>query len=302
MQSAHSAYFLALISAVLFSGASVVFAQFSKSHSSLWMNLVKNAVALVAFTICSVFLWLAGDEQYSQLHFYSILYLLLSGMIGLAVGDYFLFLAYQRIGSARTLMVFSFSPLFLALGAFFAFGQGLALYQMIALAFMMACVWTISYEKFRAEGHWELKGIFFALLGVLLDNFGILLTRKAFDLSPSTNAFTANMFRCIGAVLLFSFLQKRAGLNVWKDLRGLSVRDRRMAVGASFFGTFLSLSFWLTALKIGHIGSLAGVGAFNPVAASTWEWAMNRKRPSMYLWAALALFLIGFFILLKGGG
>ena len=75
-------------------------------------------------------------------------------------------------------------------------------------------------------------------------------------------------------------------------------KDRSLVTFASFFGTFLSLSAWLTALKIGHIGSLAAVGSFNPVAASLWEWVLLRKRPTPYLIAALALFLAGFFPLL----
>lgn len=300
MLTANSAYFLALSSAILFSGASVIFARFSHSHSSLWMNVVKNSVALIAFTAASLLLWFGGMESYSALHPLSVVFFLASGMLGLAIGDYFLFRAYQRIGSARTLLVFSFSPLFLSLGAFFAFGQKLTMYQGLALFFMMACVWTISYEKFRTAGHWEWKGIWFALIGVLLDNLGILLTRKGFDLSPSTNAFTANMVRCFGAVLLFAFLQKESSpLRIWGDFRKLSLQERRLAMGSSFFGTFLSLSLWLTALKIGHIGSLAGVGAFNPVAASAWEWILNKKRPTAYLCVALGLFAIGFFLLLR---
>jgi drug/metabolite transporter (DMT)-like permease len=76
-------------------------------------------------------------------------------------------------------------------------------------------------------------------------------------------------------------------------------KDRALVVFAAFMGTFLSLSCWLTALKVGHIGSLAGVGSFNPVAASLWEWLLLRKRPTPYLIAALMLFLGGFFLLLQ---
>ena len=45
----HGALVLALLSAILFSGSSVIFARFSVSHSSLWMNLMKNATEFVAF-------------------------------------------------------------------------------------------------------------------------------------------------------------------------------------------------------------------------------------------------------------
>ncbi len=295
----HGAYFLALTSAILFSGASVIFARFSVSHSSLWMNLMKNLTALVAFLLATVVSVVFGREPLEGLFATRAgVYFFLSGLLGLGIGDYFLFRAYQRLGSARTLLVFSFSPLFLTIGGFLVFGQRLNLGQGLAILLMMACVWTISFEKFRAEGHWEWKGILFALIGVALDNVGIVLSRQGFDLSPGTTAFTSNLIRCIGSViplLIWGYVMRERVFTRFFQLRW---PDRSMAVFASFMGSFLSLSLWLTALKIGHIGGLAGVGSFNPIAASLWEWALLRKRPSPYLLSALGLFLSGFFLLL----
>lgn len=294
----HGAYFLALMSAILFSGASVIFARFSVSHSSLWMNLMKNMVALAAFLLAAAGSVLIGGESLAGLGVLPVLYFFLSGFLGLGIGDYFLFRGYQRIGSARTIMVFSFSPLFLTLEGMVFFGQKLNMGQGTAILLMMACVWTISFEKFRAEGHWEWQGILFAFVGVSLDNVGVVLSRHAFDLSPGTTAFTANVIRCVGSViplLIWGFLK---GEKVFFRFRELRWPDRSLVVFTSFMGSFLSLSLWLTALKIGHIGGLAGVGSFNPISASLWEWALLRKKPSPYLLVALALFLCGFFLLL----
>lgn len=297
MSPQNSAYFFALTSAILFSGASVIYARYSVSHSSLWMNLIKNSVAAFAFVFCTLLAIGWGIQDWRAIQFSSTLYLLGSGMIGLAIGDYFLFRGYQRIGSARTLMVFSFSPLFLTLEGFLLFGQSLHWNQAIALFLMMACVWTISFEKFRDEGSWEWKGILFAVVGVLLDNVGIVFSRKAFDQSPELGSFYANAIRAVGAVVLFSLLQirtkERAYTVFWKMRRN----EFLLITFTAFMGTFLSLYLWLTALKIGHIGGLAGVGSFNPVAASIWEWVLLRKKPTKYLVFALSLFLVGFYFL-----
>lgn len=300
MSSQNGAYLLALTSAILFSGASVIFARFALSHSSLWMNLWKNTVAGAAFVLASGASLLFFGESLAALTAPSSAYLVTSGMVGLAIGDLFLFGAYQRLGSARTIMIFSFSPIFLTIEGFLFFGQGLSLNQGIALLLMMACAWTISFEKFKAEGAWEWKGILFALVGVLLDNVGVVLSRMAFEESPGTSAFTANAVRAVGAVLPLLIIQRFKGEKVFRSFGGLDWRDRSLVVFAAFMGTFLSLSCWLTALKIGHIGSLAGVGSFNPVAASLWEWLLLRKRPTPYLLLAMALFLTGFFVLLQG--
>jgi drug/metabolite transporter (DMT)-like permease len=230
----------------------------------------------------------------------SVVFFALSGLVGLAIGDYFLFRGYQRLGSARTIMIFSFSPIFLTIEGFLFFGQGLSANQAVALLLMMACAWTISFEKFRSEGAWEWKGILFALTGVLLDNVGVILSKMAFDRSPETSAFTANAIRAVGSIVPLLAAQYYFGERAFFRFGQLVPKDRSLVVLASFFGTFLSLSCWLTALKIGHIGSLAGVGSFNPVAASLWEWALLRKRPTPYLLVAMALFLAGFTVLLVG--
>ncbi len=294
-----SAYFLAIFAAVLFSGASVVFARFSISHSSLWMNLMKNLVALVAFAFAAATSIFLGGELLSGLKALPVFYFLLSGILGLGIGDYFLFRGFQRIGSARTIMVFSLSPLLLTLEGLVLFHQGLNLGQGVAIFLMMACVWTLSFEKFRSEGHWEWKGIAFAFIGVVLDNIGIVLSRQAFDLSPGTSAFTANVIRCLGSVALLLVFALIKGEKVFLRFGKLGWQDRSLVVFSAFMGSFLSLSCWLTALKIGHIGGLAGVGSFNPIAASLWEWLLLRRRPSSYLVAAMGLFLSGFFLLLR---
>lgn len=298
MLPANAAYFLALAAAILFSGASVVFARFSVSHSALWMNFIKNSVAGAAFFVAAAISVTVFGERLADLSGTSALLFLLSGFVGLAVGDYFLFRGYERLGSARTIMVFSFSPLFLTLEGFFFFGQGLNRFQFIAILLMMACVWTISFEKFREKGEWEWRGILYALLGVLLDNVGIVLSRKAFDISPGTSAFTANAIRCLAGIVFLYAWQRWRGEKGFSRLGMMEWRDRSLVIFAAFMGTFLSLSCWLTAIKVGHIGSLAGVSSFNPVAASLWEWALLRKRPTAYLMVALVLFLSGFFLLL----
>lgn len=261
---------------------------------------MKNSVAGFAFCLAALAAVLFGYDALSHVSGSSSLYLIASGFIGLAVGDYFLFRGYQRIGSARTIMVFSFSPLFLTLEGFLFFKQGLAVYQFVALVLMMGCVWTISFEKFREKGEWEWKGIAFAAVGVFLDNIGVVLSRKAFDQSPDMGAFLANAIRTMGAVIPFFFFLRLRKETPIKEFFQLPGRQRSIVLFASFMGTFLSLFCWLTALRIGHIGSLAGVGSFNPVAASLWEWILLRKRPTKFLVVALVLFLSGFTILMKG--
>ena len=262
------------------------------------MNLIKNTIAFFGFSLITLYLLASGKESWTSSNWLSIAFFLASGFLGLGIGDWFLFKGFQRIGSARALLVFSFQPLLLSIEGYLFFGQELSQKQSWAIVFMMACVWTISYEKFRENGHWEWRGIFYAIIGVILDNIGIVLSRKGFDLSPNISAFSANGLRAFASIIPFLILAKIYREQIWKTLSLLPKNQQLHALGASFFGTFLSLTCWLTALKVGHIGSLAAVGSFNPIAATIWEWILNNRRPTKYLILSLLFFLFGFFLLI----
>ena len=286
------AYVFALAAATVFASASLVFTEISRRVTPLWMNAVKALGAFVLFG-ASVLLFGSWETLPAKV----VWALVTSGLLGLGIGDIFLLYAYTRMGAARTLILFGFQPLFVGIGAKIFFDQEINLVKLIAVIFFLACLFTFSLEKFKEHGHWEVKGLIAALVGVLFDNSGVLLSRWAFDTVPAMDAFQANWWRCLGAVAFFVVLgamgkvQWRAG---WKSL---SPRARRMTLASIFMGTFLSLFFYLTAIKIGHLASISALGVSGPLISSTLECAYYRKRPTRYLLVALVFFIIGFGIL-----
>lgn len=273
---------LTLAAVSVFSGASVFFAEYSKKHSPLWMNTIKALVALCAFGLSVFALWLFGFAHFNPFTTVgrqAALYLVLSGMCGLAVGDIFLLSAYARIGSARSLMIFSFQPLFMGIGAYFVFGQTLSIVQSLAVLMLVACVFTLSFEKFKMEGRWEVRGILYAVIGVLFDNVGVILTRSAFDLT-GMHPIEANTIRCLGAVaalLVICFFRKEKLVLPFKNE---NKRNRAIVVAASFFGAYVSLLCYLTALRVGHLATLSAIIGLNPLAAGVWEWIFLGEKPS----------------------
>lgn len=289
---------LTLIAIFVFSGASVFYSEYAKKYSALWMNTFKAIVALTAFTLTTVFMIASGTSDWSRLDSLSALCLLGSGVMGLAIGDIFLLMAYSRIGSSRSLMIFSFQPLFIGLQAYLLFGQVITPLQWLAIGFLMACVFVISLERFRLEGHWEVRGILFAVIGVILDNIGVILTRFAFDRS-GINAIEANWVRCIGAVVILLLILKFRKGSVLAPLKMERPSRRAVIVVSSVAGTYISLICWLTAVKTGHLATISAIGGMNPLAAGLWEWLLIGKRPTgpfllgfVFSMCALALLLI----------
>jgi drug/metabolite transporter (DMT)-like permease len=289
-------YLLALGSSLCFALASLVFTEVARKVSPLWMNATKSGLALVCFT----FVVLVFDLWIWPQSYWTIAALFVSGIIGLAIGDIFLLTAYRRIGASRTLMLFGFQPLFMGAAGHFFFSQTMTWQRSLAVVFALLCLFTVSWEKYRSEGHWELKGLLAALAGVVLDNVGLILSRWAFDTTPDLHPMQANMIRCLGATVFFT-----AAFRLFSVQPGfregwvrLSVSWRFWTVIASVFGTFFSLFLYLSAVRVGHLASLASVGLAGPLFAAMGECVWHRHWPSRYLVLAFLWFVIGFALVL----
>jgi drug/metabolite transporter (DMT)-like permease len=283
------AYYLALGSSLAFAGSSLIFADLARKISPLWMNTFKAVVAWFCFAAMVAIIGVWTPLTRIQLGA-----LFASGVLGLAIGDIFLLTAYARMGAARTLILYGFQPLFIAVEAHFLFAQDISWTIGFAVLFFIACLFTFSLEKFRQDGHWEIWGLCAALLAVTLDNSGLVLSRWAFDRAVELNAFQANFIRCSGALIFFMLFGSVSRIHLLDGWGRLPARGKSLAVAASFLGCFLSLCLYLTAIKIGHLASVTALSVTGPIFVSAMECLYYRKRPSRFLLIALVLFIAGF--------
>ena len=202
------------------------------------------------------------------------------------------------MGAARTLILFGFQPFFIGVAAHFLFGQEFGGPRLLAIFFFLGCLFTFSLEKFREAGHWEIRGLVAALIGVIFDNVGVILSRWSFEQAPDMNSFQANLLRCSGAVIFYFVLARVVAVELKAGWQKLNPRGRKLAFISVCLGTYLSLFLYLLALKIGHLASISALGVTGPIVTSAMECIYYRKPPSKYLLTALVLFIIGFSILI----
>ena len=282
-------YFLAIASNLCFGTASIGFSHFAKHRSSFWINQLKVSVAILGFVLAFLIF-----EKPIAVHPSALFCLLLSGFLGLCIGDLFLFRAFTTLGAARTLVIYSFEPFLVGIYGFLFLSQSLNFYQGLAIACMIACVLTFLLERNRTTGKWDLHSFAYAFLGVVFDASGIMLTRQAFELTPNLGSFEANSIRAIGAIIGFLALRPASYSKLWKDLNTMPVKTRRLALGSCFLGTFISLSLYLQALKTAHVATLTAIAITGPVWVSLIEHIRDRTWPNRYLWIAFLFFLAGF--------
>ena len=290
-----TSYLFALAANLCFSSATIVFSQMIPRTSILWVNAFK---ALVATLACGIGLvW--ANPQLSVLSFQSLVLFLTSGLVGLNFADIFLLGAFVRLGPARTLLMYGFQPFFLSLGGYFALGQPLSIEMIAGVSLMFLCLICVSYEKYRQAGRWEFKGLFLALSGVFLDASGVLMSRMGMEGAEELPTLVPHFFRSVGALGGFLFIGLFVPLRVVELWRGLTRNERFWITAASFWGTFLSLWLWLTAIRSGHLGSLASISMTGPFFAGVFEHILQRRLPNLIYLFAFIFFASGFMLLIR---
>ncbi|WP_255345073.1 DMT family transporter [Bacteriovorax sp. BSW11_IV] len=275
-----------------FALGSQAFTYYSRLYSSTWMNAMKALVGLIFFVIAVQFF--VGFQFVPTKYFFTFF---LSGALGLGIGDIFLFLAYREMGPGRTMMLFGFQPVILGILGYLFLDQALDMKKAVAIIFFICCLFTLSFEAFKKEGHWQLKGIFMALLWLLLDSTGVVITRYSFNMNPELHALEGNIYRCLGALFVFFVMSFVKPFGLVKNFVALSRKSQFMVVIGSFFGTFLSLALYLEAIKTINLASLAGINVSGTVFSGIMESIIFKKRPTWYLGLAFVFFLCGMAIL-----
>lgn len=286
---------LALGSNISFATASLFFTDFAKKISPTWVNYFKATLAFGCFLICMLIF-----QVPVQLPANIFLMLALSGVVGLMIGDIFLLKAFTELGSGRVLMIFGFQPLILGAASYFLFNEHFSLTRLIAILFLIGCLLCFSIESFKEKGHWGIKGIVFALAGILLDAVGLLLTKSVFNSQPDISVFLVNVIRSGATVIGFLLVSLIPffGLKLLAPFKSLNKKDKITISLASILGTFLSLTLYLKAVQIGHLATISAIVGTSPLFATVFEIARGRKKLTPHLGFAVIFFISGVAILL----
>jgi drug/metabolite transporter (DMT)-like permease len=258
----------ALTTAVLWSFTSLFFTSASRRIGSYWLNKIRILFAVIL--LGATLLLTTGRLLPSDISSTSYFYLILSGIIGLSIGDASLFKAYVVIGPRLSLLVFSVSPIITAIFAWIFLGEKLgtlAIFGIIATVSGMA--WVTGERTSKSNGsnaHDKKKlkfGILLAIGGAAGQAIGLVLAKAG--MGNTISALSATFIRMAAAVVsiwLFSLI--RGDLKEAKE----KFRDTRallLALGGSITGPFLGVWMSLVAVKLTHAGVAAAIMATTPV-------------------------------------
>jgi drug/metabolite transporter (DMT)-like permease len=191
----------------------------------------------------------------------------ISGVIGLSLGDAFLFQTLVLVGARLGSLLMSLAPIFGSVIAWIFFGEILTPLQITGIVLALSGIgWVvISHEEppDTPRGHTR-RGVFFGILAALGQAAGLVLSKQGMfgDFSP----FQANVIRMLAAVSFtwaWTIFEGRAGATISR-LRAKPQVLRLLALGA-LVGPVMGVSSSLLAVQHTEVGVASTLMALPPV-------------------------------------
>ncbi|MCX8024485.1 MAG: DMT family transporter, partial [Thermanaerothrix sp.] len=222
-----------------------------------------------------------------------ILWLGLSGLIGISVGDTAYLSAISELGPRRTLLLSILAPPMTALFSLIILHEVLTPWAWGGIAITTAGVaWVISERTSEKQTHPSMhwRGVAWGLVAALAQSGAVILSRAVF-LTTTVNALQSAVIRLAAGViglLLWTVLTGQIRL----DLGALYIQPRLFgyAFAATFLGTYLAMWLQQVALTYAAAGVVQTLLATSPIfVLPLAAWRGERLTPRAILGTVVSL-------------
>jgi len=244
----YSGELAALGAAYCWSWTAIFFTAAGTRIGSFSVNVIRLAIAIMLLGTTTILLmgtnvtgWFSGG---------SVPILILSGVIGLALGDAALFRSLLLIGPRKTMLIFASSPIITTIIGWVFLKENLSPQSWIAIAVTIAGIAFVISERsgtgFKIKPGNTIIGIWIALLAALGQSIGLILSKLG--MADQVDPLPATLLRIIsGMAVLFAYMivSKKTKL-VAKSL--VNGKAMLFVLGGSIFGPFAGV--WLSVVAV----------------------------------------------------
>jgi len=253
----------AILTAILWSGTSFAFASGSRRIGPIQTNVDRLIIAAIFLAATALIFNLNFNLSSGQ-----ITNLIISGIIGLVIGDTFLFKAFQLVGARLSMLLMALSPAMSAVFAFVFLKEELSVWAIVGIIITLSGISLVVLEKehgtikkFKISGF----GLFCGFMGALGQAAGLILAKLAFQ-DGEIDKFVATFIRISSSVIvivpMMLILRKYKNPIVIykKDMIGLG----SILIG-TILGPYLGITFSLIAIDNTKVGIAATLMSTMPI-------------------------------------
>ena len=252
----------ALATAFCWSITSYAFTNASRRVGAIQVNIDRMAFAsIILISIIGIF------SISLNLSFNQISNLVISGILGLVIGDSFLFKSFQLIGARLGIIIMAAVPVLSAILAYFFLNEIISYLGMFGMLLTITGILIVVLEKKSRENHitFNKLGIFYGFLGALGQASGLIFAKFAFQ-AGELNGFSASFIRLFSASIIIlpiasTFRRYKNPFNIYpKDIYSTKV----ILIG-TIFGPVLGITGSLIAIEYAKVGIASTLMATMPI-------------------------------------
>ncbi len=286
-------YFIATLAALCWAIASLISADITRKIGGLAFNRLRLffvSIMLISFTFY-LDTWNTISQEF-------LVTILLSGIIGIFLGDTLLFIALQKIGPRRNNILFSLAAPFTVILNIFFLNEIMSLMNLFGcIIVFFGVVVAIAYGNSKDQNHrWEIVegnlflGVIFGISAALCQAIGLIMMKPILTLGadPIASASLRTLISCI--FLSFTFF---INYEIFNAKTSLSLKIIGQSILSGFLGMALGMSLLLIALKYADAGIVATLSSTSPIMILFLIWLLTKKIPTIGAWVGTILAIVG---------
>ncbi len=293
---------MAILAAMIFSWTSVFFTLAGHRLGVTTVNLLRLPTG--ALCLATSHLVLTGTLWPVGLAWQDQLWLGLSGIVGLGIGDSALFKSFTMIGPRRGMTVMALAPVFTTVVAWSALGEHLSRWALTGIAVVIAGVVIASQGRDGGKSRFANLstrvmriGLLLALVGSLGQGLGSVFAKLGLTGASSGSAgvspLSGTLVRIVWAAVAYWIVvlprqDLRAMREKLRDGRGVAA----LAVGI-LMGPFISVWISLIAIDNAQTGVAQTLLGTVPVFVVIPAWIVYRDKPSVLSLLGILTAVIG---------
>ena len=260
----HIGEFSSLLTAVFWTITALAFESASNKVGSLAVNFFRLFLALFFLSILNYFY--RGHMFPVDADMHTWFWLCLSGLVGFVFGDFCLFKSFTLVGSNTSMLIMTIVPAVTTIIGWFFLNESLTIINILGISITMVGILIATLTKINSKSKVRtssyVKGIFYALGGVLGQSVGLILSKFGMG---NYNCFAATQIRIIAGLIGFTLIVLLFNKS---NLINSVFKNKKALVGisiGSFFGPFLGVSFSLLAIQHTTTGIASTIMAIVPI-------------------------------------
>ncbi|CAH6794151.1 Permease of the drug/metabolite transporter (DMT) superfamily [Vibrio chagasii] len=230
--------------------------------------------------------------------------MMLSGLIGIFIGDTALFACLNRMGPRQAGLLFSCHAVFSAILGYFLFSESMTSGELIGSALVFSGVLTAIFFGRRGQANNQLEaikgtvwiGVALGITAAICQALGGIIAKPV--MQTSIDPVAASAIRMITAFVAHSAF-RLTGAKLSRTLNPMNGQIFAITAVNGFLAMAVGMTLILYALQEGNVGMVALLSSTTPIMLLPILWLYTKQRPNAYAWIGAIVAVVGTGILVR---